>query len=98
MTKEKDALPNDNIFSRDVLCLSVLDFTIHACRVEGRRYPQNDVGSGELVVEVCFQNDDVRDLRRPDLVHRRDDLQWKFNVRSRSIPMHHRPNHEPSVQ
>ena len=87
LTRRADghALPHDDVLRRHVLRLPERHLAVDVGRVERGGYAHDDVRRRELVVEARLHGNDVRHLRRPDLVHGRDHAQRELHVRRRAV-------------
>lgn len=73
-------LPDNHVFRRDILGLTVGSLAIDVGGVQRSRYLDDQAGSGELRVEVGLDGNDIRDCSCPNLIHGGQHFDGEFHV------------------
>lgn len=61
-------LPYNDVFFWNIFGFPRLDFAVDAGRIQRRRYAKDHVSSGEFVSKIRLYDDEIRDLRRSNLI------------------------------
>jgi hypothetical protein len=61
-------LPHNDVFFWNIFRFPRLDFAVDAGRIQGRRYAKDHVSGGEFVSKIRLHDDEIRDLRRSNLI------------------------------
>jgi len=61
-------LPYNHVFLWDIFRFPRLDFAVDAGRIQGRRYAKDHVSRGEFISKIRLHDDEIRDLRRSNLI------------------------------
>jgi hypothetical protein len=61
-------LPYNDVFFWNIFRFPRLDFAVDAGRIQGRRYAKDHVSGGEFVSKIRLYDDEIRDLRRSNLI------------------------------
>ena len=62
-------LPYNDVFFRNIFRFPHLDFAVDAGRIQGRRDAKDHVSGGEFVSKIRLHDDEIRDLRRSNLIN-----------------------------
>jgi hypothetical protein len=68
-------LPYNDVFFWNIFRFPRLDFTVDAGRIQRRRNAKDHVSGGQFVSKIRLHDDEIRDLRRSNLIHGRNHAQ-----------------------